>query len=205
MSSSRTRQYVGVLYPDSVKSNWLDLLAETCVPAVLSPLHDKDKNPDGSTKKPHWHLMLLFGGPKSHSQAQIIFDSLCVDDKAPRCQAVNSTSGQARYLVHLDNPEKYQYKAEDVRCFNGADWKSLVMTNTDVFLAMKEICQWCANNGVVSYSDLCDYAMSSNFDWFRIISSHTVFFKEYLKSKSWTIDQKMARLAAKSDFNDNNF
>ena len=198
MSDNRFRQYVGVLYPESVKSNWLELLSETCVPAVLSPLHDKDKNPDGSTKKPHWHLMFLFGGKKSSQQAQALFDSLCLDDKAPRCQPVNSTSGQARYFIHMDNPEKYQYKPEDVQCFNGADWKSLVMTSTDVFLTMKDICQYCATNGIVSYSDLCDFAMVSNFDWFRIISSHTVFFKEYLKSKSWTFDQKAARMSVKS-------
>lgn len=184
-SDSRTRNYVGIVYPESAYPNWQEILADECVPAVISPLHDKDINPGtDEPKKPHYHVMICFGSVKTHKQAQAIFDKLSV--KGVQCKAVSSVSGQARYLIHMDNPEKYQYKAEDVVSLNGADWSSMVMTSTDVFKTMKEICEYCRKNRIFSYSDLCDFTMQNNFDWFRIISSHTVFFKEYLKSRSWS-------------------
>lgn len=188
----RTRNYVCIVYPESAHPNWQDILADECVPAVISPIHDKDVNPGtGEVKKPHYHVMLCFGSVKTQKQAQAVFDKLST--KAVQCKAVNSVSGQARYLIHMDNPEKYQYNADDVVCLNGADWSSMVMTSTDVYKTMREICDFCRKNYVVSYSDLCDFTMDNNFDWFRIISSHTVFFKEYLKSKSWTTATRMER------------
>lgn len=184
-TDSRTRNYVGIVYPESAYPNWKEILAEECVPAVISPLHDKDVNPGtDETKKPHYHVMLCFGSVKTQKQAQAIFDKLSI--KGVQCKPVSSVSGQARYLIHMDNPEKYQYKADDVVSLNGADWSSMVMTSTDVFKTMKEICEYCRKYNILSYSDLCDFTMQHNFDWFRIISSHTVFFKEYLKSRSWT-------------------
>lgn len=189
-SSTRTRNYVCIVYPESAQPNWQEILAEECVPAVISPIHDKDVNPGtGEIKKPHYHVMLCFGSVKTQKQAQAVFDKLSTT--AVQCKAVNSVSGQARYLVHMDNPEKYQYNADDVVCLNGADWSSMVMTSTDIFKTMKEICEFCRKNHVVSYSDLCNFTMDNNFDWFRIISTHTVFFKEYLKSSSWTSAMKL--------------
>ena len=43
--------------------------------------------------------------------------------KAPR--------GMARYLIHLDNPEKVQYLPEDVIEINGADWKKIALTDEE--------------------------------------------------------------------------
>ena len=37
----------------------------------------------------------------------------------------------ARYLVHLDNPEKVQYLPEDVIEINGADWKKIALTDEE--------------------------------------------------------------------------
>nr|CRY97212.1 hypothetical protein [uncultured prokaryote] len=184
-SDSRTRNYVGIVYPESAYPNWKEILAEECVPAVISPLHDKDVNPGtDETKKPHYHVMLCFGSVKTQKQAQAIFDKLSI--KGVQCKPVSSVSGQARYLIHMDNPEKYQYNADDVVSLNGADWSTMVMTSTDIFKTMISICEYCRKYNIVSYSDLCDFTMQHNFDWFRIICSHTVFFKEYLKSRSWT-------------------
>lgn len=184
-SDSRTRNYVCIIYPESAYPNWQDILADECVPAVISPLHDKDINPGtDEPKKPHYHVMICFGSVKTQKQAQSIFDKL--SSKSVQCKPVASIAGQARYLIHMDNPEKYQYSPDDVKSLNGADWASMIMTSTDVFKTMKTICDYCRKNNIISYSDLCDFAMDNNFDWFRIISSHTVYFKEYLKSRSWS-------------------
>ena len=75
---TRTRNWVFFVYPSkeqlsnfetdydgadgygSAPDNWRDILDEEHIQWVESPLHDKDKLPDGRTKKPHWHILLLF-------------------------------------------------------------------------------------------------------------------------------------------------
>ncbi len=36
-------------------------------------------------------------------------------------QKCNNADGLKRYMTHIDNPDKYQYSKDDIRCFNGAD------------------------------------------------------------------------------------
>lgn len=47
----RTRNFGTVVYPESAPENWQTILSELCIPCFISPLHDKDINPDGETKK----------------------------------------------------------------------------------------------------------------------------------------------------------
>lgn len=49
--AGRTRNFVGILYPESAPKDWREKLAEAKIEALVSPLHDKDKNPDGEPKK----------------------------------------------------------------------------------------------------------------------------------------------------------
>ena len=72
---------------------------------IESPLHDKDVNPDGSKKKPHWHIMLSADGPITEKRINQIIKPL----NGPIPQKVGSSIGMVRYFIHLDNPEKHQY------------------------------------------------------------------------------------------------
>ena len=65
---TRTRVWTFLVYPDSAPENWRDLLDEQHIEFIVSPLHDRDINPTGEPKKPHWHLMLTFEGKKSYEQ-----------------------------------------------------------------------------------------------------------------------------------------
>ena len=70
----RARTWTFIVYPESAPQNWRELLDECHVSWVESPLHDKDVNPDGTVKKPHWHIILLFDGNKSYEQVKEISD-----------------------------------------------------------------------------------------------------------------------------------
>ena len=65
----KTRNWVTIVYPESAPKDWRDKLREECIQAVVSPLHNADANPDGEQKKEHYHVMLLFDGPKRQSMA----------------------------------------------------------------------------------------------------------------------------------------
>lgn len=181
-SSGRTRNYATVVYPESAPEDWMSLLADQCVPAFISPLHDQDKNPDGEDKKPHYHVMIMFEGVKSQEQAQAVFDII----GGVGCEIVQSLRGYARYLCHLDNPEKHQYDPEEVRSCSGADYMASIGLPTDKYKAVGEMIDFCEDNDVHSYAQLLVWARQNRYDWFRVLcDSATMVMKEYLKSRTW--------------------
>ena len=179
----RTRNFATVVYPDSAPENWQEILANNFVPAFISPLHDKDLNPTGEAKKPHYHVMLMFEGVKTTDQASAIFEQI----GGVGCEVVNSLRGYSRYLCHLDNPEKAQYDVQNVRSMCGADYTGAIGLVTDKYKAIGEMIDFCEDNCIVSYSELLKFCRMERFDWFRVLCDNgTVVMKEYLKSKHWT-------------------
>lgn len=179
----RTRNFATVVYPESAPEDWQEILSQQFVPAFISPLHDKDVNPTGEPKKPHYHVVLMFDGVKTREQAQDIISKI----NGVGCEVIQSIRGYARYLCHLDNPEKAQYKQEDVRSLCGADYPGTIGLVTDKYKAISEMIDYCREYNIYSYSDLLEYCRMERFDWFRVLCDNgTVVMKEYLKSKVWT-------------------
>ena len=50
------RDWTFIVYPESAPLDWRNILDETHIKWIESPLHDKDFNADGTLKKPHWHI-----------------------------------------------------------------------------------------------------------------------------------------------------
>lgn len=181
--TSRTRNYATVVYPESAPSNWQQILSEQFIPAFISPLHDQDENPGGEKKKEHYHVILMFDGVKTTEQAKEIFDMI----GGVGCEAVKSIRGYARYLCHLDNPEKAQYDPEQVRCLCGADYVSVCSLVIDKYKAIEEIMDYIDSAGIDSYQHLMQYCRRERRDWFRVLCDNgTYVIMEYLKSARWT-------------------
>lgn len=179
----RARNFATVVYPESAPSGWQETLSDQFVPAFISPLHDKDVNPTGEPKKPHYHVIIMFEGKKSEDQAKNLISLF----GGVGCETVNSIRGYARYLCHLDNPEKAQYNPEDVRSICGADYNGVCSLVIDKYKAIREMMEFCQENQIVSYAELLEYCSRERFDWFRVLCDNgTVVIREYLKSKSWT-------------------
>lgn len=188
----RTRNYATVVYPESAPEHWQEKLAECCIPAFISPLHDSDANPDGEAKKEHYHVMLCFEGPKTRQQAADVFAVI----NGVGCEVVQSLRGYARYLCHLDNPEKHQYSPEDVVSLCGADYFAAVNLPTDKYKALREMMSYCKEHDVSAYADLLEYAAENRIDWFRVLCDNgTIVMKEYLKSRSWKFGDKRPKKA----------
>jgi hypothetical protein len=180
----RTRNFATVVYPESAPDRWIDRLEQCFVPAFISPLHDKDIDPTGEKKKEHYHVVIMFDSVKTIEQAGEVFDHI----GGVGCEIVQSIRGYARYLCHLDNPDKYQYNQESVKQLCGADYHSTIGLVTDKYKAIKEMKEFCLNNEIYAYCDLVDYASDYKFDWFRVLCDNgTMVIKEYLKSLTWKI------------------
>lgn len=174
----RTRNFANIVYPESAPENWKEILAETKVPCFISPLHDRDINPGGEPKKPHYHVIIMFDSVKTIEQALSLFSQIGGTDYVEQIQSIR---GYARYLCHLDNPEKVQYSVEDVQCYGGADYISTIGLATDKYKAISEMIDFCEENDIYSYADLLRIARYERYDWFRILCDcGTVVVKEYL-------------------------
>lgn len=181
-SDTRKRNFATVVYPESAPENWREILAGLFVPAFVSPLHDKDVNVTGEPKKAHHHVMLMFEGKKSEEQVREMFDAF----GGVGLEKVESVRGYARYLCHLDNPEKAQYNPSDVVCIGGADYSYTIGIIADKYKAVREMIAFCKANQIVSYAELLEYASVEQDTWFRVLCDNgTVVMKEYLKSISW--------------------
>ena len=188
--NKRTRNFGCVIYPESAPENWLELLAEHKVPALVSPLHDRDVDPQEQQKKPHFHVVIMFEGPKTIEQAKEIFDPI----GGVGCEVIKSIRGYARYLCHKDNPEKYQYDEEKVIQLYGADYKEICELRSDKYKVIEEILEFVDNEDICSYYDLLRYARVNEPSWFRsLLDNSTFVVKEYIKSRYWVKKEKSVK------------
>lgn len=189
----KTRAWSAIVYPDSAPEGWQALLEETHVPALVSPLHDSDVNPDNTPKKPHYHVVVIFDGPATEGQAKDILVPCGAANGI--VQAVNSLTGQARYLCHLDNPEKAQYSAQDVRELSGADYEKYINRLSDRNGTIVEMMDFVERYRVTSFALLSRYAADTNRSWFLHLTTDSGWFmKQYIKSAAWSTERGIVQI-----------
>lgn len=178
---SRNRNWTFIVYPESAPNEWREIIDEYHVPWIESPLHDKDVNPDGEKKKSHWHIMMMFDGKKTYDQIREITLKL----RCPNPQKVPNAKGLARYFVHMDNPEKYQYDKAEIIEHSGADVTRFLASNTvERYALIREMMAFVKDNDIVEMKQLLDYAMVERFDdWFPLLADNSLYIMDaYIKS-----------------------
>lgn len=184
-SPRRSLYFATVVYPDSAPENWKSLLDDFHVSSFISPFHDSDVNATGEPKKPHYHVMLLFDSLKTEEQAKEVFSVI----GGVGCEFVKSLRAYARYLCHLDNPDKVQYSKENVIALGGADYLDAIGSPSDKYLALEQMGDFCDKYNVVSFYALCRYAAKKRPDWHKILcDSGAVYVREMLRSRQWSIE-----------------
>lgn len=179
---TRTRNWTIVLYPESVPENWRDIIDAWHIEWVESPLHDKDINADGEPKKPHWHILLMFGGVKSYEQVMELIEPL----NCPIAKRCHNAKSLVRYMAHLDNPDKAQYNIKDVISHGGVDVADLLKpSSSERYTYIKEMKIWCSENDITEFEDLFSYAADERFDdWFPLLCDNCCYvMTQFLKSK----------------------
>lgn len=183
----RFRNFACVVYPCSAEPKWLNIIEDSKLQVFISPLHDKDFNDDGKKKDDHYHVLVAYEGKKSVDQVREFFNSF----GGVGCEIVGSFRGYARYLCHLDNPEKAKYNTLDVKAFGGLVYSVVIGTMADKNTAIRQMLQFIRANDVTSYSDLVDWSEEYEPSWLDcLMNSGSYFIKEYIKSRTWKLHQK---------------
>lgn len=192
MADARSRNWSFIGYPnESLPENYREILCdELHLTWAESPIHDKDLNPDGEIKKPHIHFIVCFEGNKSFDQIKEISDRL----GCPVPQKVSSVNGLIRYFIHKDNPEKFQYNKDDIKCYGGFDIDSYFAPTASQYQEMiKDILNFCIDNEIYEFNNLINFVLQmGNSDWLYILTSrNTSFFVHYLKSRKFELKEKL--------------
>jgi len=187
--ASKTRNYTTIVYPESAPGDWLETLEGWHVKAVVSPLHDRDVKKDGSPKKPHFHVLFMWPGPKTFDNAR----KYCLAIGGVGCEAVEDVGDLARYLCHEGHPEKAQYSRDDVKVFGGVDYAALCARGDkdEVYKMLAEIMDFCEDNRMTSFARLLGYARKDRPEWFKILCGprHAVVYR-FLRSLEYEYEKE---------------
>lgn len=192
MSNIKGRNWAFIIYPESMPSDWFDKLQMTGLPFAISPLHDKDLNPTGDEKKPHYHVLTYYDSPTTQNTV-----------KKQVCDIVNGTipikleslKGMYRYHVHRDNPEKYQYNDSDRTFINGFDVKRVAdLSYYEIKALIRKIYSDIVANEIFEYSDLIDfYNDNCMYNELEVVENHTILFNTYVTSKRYKLDKELKK------------
>lgn len=178
------RIWACVAYPESLPDNWLEILQQTGLQIAISPLHDMDLDPDGNPKKSHYHIIFNYDGPATDVQVKSITDKI----NATIPIKLESLRGMYRYHLHLDNPDKYQYKDIDRTLLNGFNSDCNDPTKTEVDKMLYEIQQIIIDKHIIEYEDLMNLLHDPDtIQLWSVARQHTVFLNAYIKSKKGKI------------------
>lgn len=189
--AGRTRNFATVVYPESAPADWMERLDQYHIAALISPLHDRDINPSGEQKKPHYHVMVMFESPTDYeSKVAPIFAEIGGVGR----EKLGTARGYARYLCHLDNPEKAQYDPADVRCMGGADYYGITNLPTDDLKMLGEVFSFIQENEIYSLAELLTVCQGSHPEWFSMIAmSRCYVVDKFIKSLAWERDTGYVR------------
>lgn len=170
----------GYLYEDSAPADFIDRMRESGMEG-LAMKHDRDVTAAGEEKEPHWHVVVRFSHAVNAKEAKAVLTSFGV--KEASVQYRDSWTAVARYLCHMDDPNKAQYNPADVVEFGGADYLSAINRAADKYRIIGEMTTWAKENHVYSFSKLMDYAKTENQEWFMALCDNSaIIMREYMKS-----------------------
>lgn len=179
--SKRSKYFATIQYDDSSDIEYIIrvLDEEFHISALISPLHDKDILPTGEPKKAHRHIILIFDSLKSLDQAKEIVS--CIGTVG--CQLLTSFRGYARYLCHLDSPDKYLYDKDLVLNVGDVDYWEVISSSADLMRLHMDICDFCYSNKVFDYWYLVQFSsFNGKCDWFKALQSQALFYRVFLRS-----------------------
>lgn len=125
--------------------------------------HDKDLLPSGQLKPAHFHCVLTFSNAKT---IKSIAD--CIGVEMQYVEKIRTTTKSARlYLIHRNNPEKYQYPPEEVK----ASFDYVTYVDDCPVKQKRESIAQRIESGEIKQYNLCEYVTideySKNYRYYQ--------------------------------------
>lgn len=189
MKGMKGRTWTMVLYPESLPTDWEEIISSWGHPCEISPLHDQDVEDrddpkrgvkKGDLKKPHYHMILRYPNTTTWSKIKKYVDEL--NQPAPLvCDNIKSAHD---YLTHANATTKHQYKDEDIKIINDFNISDYVQkTPSEAKSIRAETIKTIRANELFSFCDVVDFFMSSE-DWASLdyVEANSYFISSYIRS-----------------------
>lgn len=196
IKSQKSRNFVFVVYPESAPADWREKLCELGIPFAVSPLHDKDINPDGTPKKEHYHVLIIYANTTTLKAVAELFMPLL---HSPIPQVCASAKGMYKYFTHADNPEKYQYESSEIQVFCGFE---IPLDSKEVRDVMQAIEAYAIENGITEYAEMAVVCAKVSAEWYDVYSNHTMHFGKFMSSLRHNFE-RIAKAYCKLNAEDN--
>ena len=145
-------------------------------------VHDKDKNENGDYKKLHYHFILHLDNactPKALSKK--------IGLSTQFIQNIRNERSVVRYLIHIDDDDKYQYSKNDIitskaysrfvsKCFDDLETEEEMLSN--IFSTIDSIMETTHNYSTILFA-LISYVNANCYD--TIYKRYRYEFNEYIK------------------------
>jgi alpha-N-acetylglucosamine transferase len=179
------------VYPDSAPEDWQKILSEQLIECIVSPLHNKDVLPTGEPKKPHWHVVLSFKNPTTYEKACEIFNEIgAVIPPEKECK-VKDFRQMARYLCHMDQPDKYRYEMQEVITFGSIDYATLCMSTADEDAMLDDVFDAMDTYFLDSYPKVVRFTKEQHPEWKPVVyRKYSRSIAEYAKGLHYESQQK---------------
>lgn len=204
-NGERHKCWTLIFYPDSAPPDWEEYISQLHLRVWVSPVHDADKWTEsdqakdpkhiaGTCKKPHYHLIAQY---ETQVDRQTFLDDFNGLNAPENVKVVKSLISMVRYLIHADDPNKAQYKREDVKVFGGAEVDLVEQLGShERHEALKAMRRYIREHGIVDYCDFVDYCDDCEITWAHLLddnSSYTI--EKYIKSLRYKLrDAQMEAL-----------
>ena len=123
MSDAKTKYWVGVGYPESMKDDWKESIGDTLELPYAYCVHDKDKNGHDGDRKTHVHLIVVWPNTTTYKNALSVFNRLSAEGKTAfnKIEPIANIRHKYDYLIHdtEDSRKKKKYLYDESERIEG--------------------------------------------------------------------------------------
>lgn len=179
--NAKGRTWCMIFYPESLPSNWQEIVESWGHPVAISPLHDSDVNADGTPKKAHYHVILRY--PNVTTFRKIA--SYCEELNQPQPQLCDSIKWAFEYFTHKNAPTKHQYNETDIKVINGFELRDYYTeTRSEKGGQRKEVIDLICCCELYNFSQLVDLLLElGKYDLLDYVEEKTYFIEKYMFTK----------------------
>lgn len=189
--SERYSIWTFTAYAESMPENWLSQLKALHVPCGYV-LHDKDvwtaedeeENPEhkaGTPKKAHYHFIAKYESLKTLAQVRKDFEFTGI----AYFLNVRAFTSMCRYLLHMDEEDKYHYPAEDFKCVSAFEPNFVKkLTKSEELQVLCDITEFVEDNDISEFASIWNYSARNEPDWLNVLSSKSAYgISQYIRSR----------------------
>lgn len=188
--TTKARHFGFLLYPESIPENWKEQLESLGVSMAVSPLHDKDKNSDGTLKKPHYHVIYIARNPVTIESVRNKIKRKLGNSSVAHIEIIDHIKGSYEYLTHESKDakakNKHVYDKKDILHINDFDIDRYVTLDESQKKELRNQLLDLVNHcGIVNMKELAafldwrgqEYGITNQRDVVDVIASNSNLFR----------------------------